>query len=446
MKVIIAGMGEIGWYIAEQISADGHDVTVIESDPEKARHAQSRLDVQTLCGSAASAAELVKIGINQTDLFIAVTGSDDTNLVCASIARKLGAAQAVARVDEVVYRKTPEIAYRLHFGVDELLSPEMLAALELASTVRNPGSLALEHFAQGVLEMQQVVVDGRAKLVGRPLRELDLPDNVRIASIRRHEKFIIPMGDDYVEHGDRITIVGKTEQVAQCRAGFESEEPKIQKVVIMGGGHTTLSLTRRLPRHAFRLTVIERQTSRCHHLAAVLPHATILNGDGTSLDFLKEERIDNADFFISTTASDEANIMSAIQAKNLGVRKVLVVIHRPDYADLMAKMGIDQAVSPRVVMAREMLSLLRKGKISTLARLDNGQTEILELAVQGEDFVGKRLRNLSLPGGALVLTLQHDRQVTVPHADTEFQLGDTVLVICPTPQRKKVVRLIVGNS
>jgi trk system potassium uptake protein TrkA len=254
------------------------------------------------------------------------------------------------------------------------------------------------------------------------------------------------MGDDIVEHGDWVTLIGQTEQVSRCRSCFETEKPKIQKVVIMGGGHTTMSLVRRLRSQMFRLTVIERSSDRCKYLATTLPHATILNGDGTNLAFLKEEQIDNADVFISTTASDEANIMSAIQAKNLGVKKVLVVIHRPDYADLVEKMGIDKAVSPRVVMADNMLSLLRKGKVSTLVTLDYGKAEILELVVESEDFVGKTLRNLSLPGGSSVLTLQRGREVTVPHADTEFQLGDTILVICRSEQRKKVIRLIVGST
>jgi trk system potassium uptake protein TrkA len=446
MRVIIAGAGEIGWYVAEQVSADGHDVTIIDNDEDIIRRVSAGLDVQALCGSAASAAVLSKCGVEKTDLFLAVTNSDDTNLVCASIARKLGAARAVARVDEVIYRKAPEISYQEHFGIDELVSPEMLAALELASIVRNPGSLAVEHFARGALEMQQIPADRGAKNVGKPLPEIDLPEGVRICTIHRGDRFIIPTGKDHVEHGDLITLVGQTEQVVRARAGFESEKPKISKVVIMGGGHTTLSLARRLRTFSYRLTVIERDPDRCQLLASVLPAATILKGDGTNLAFLKEERIDNADYFISTTASDEANIMGAIQAKNLGVKKVLVIIHRPDYANLMEKMGIDRAVSPRLVMAREMLALLRKGKASTLASLENGQAEILELSVEGEDFVGQRLRELKLPPGCLVLTLQRDRQALVPQADTIFQLDDTVLVICLHDNRKDVIRLISGQA
>ena len=446
MRVMVAGAGEIGWYLAERISVAGHDVTVIDIDDEKTRQITAHLDVRAVCGSAASAAVLTQAGVDQTDLFMSVASSDETNLVCASLARKLGALCVVARVDEVVYRKAPQISYSEHFGIDELVSPEMLAALELASIVRNPSSLAVEHFARGTLNMQQVVADQGAQLVGKALCELDMPDGVRIASIKRADRLIIPTGNDLVEHGDRVTIIGKTEQVAHVREGLESGKPSITKVVVMGGGHTALSLARRLRSRDFRLTVIERDSQRCEYLASYLNQATILHGSGTNLAFLKEERIDKADVFISTAASDEENIMSAVQVKNLGVKKVLVVIHRPDYAHLVEKIGIDRAISPRVVMAREMLSLLNKERVFTLATLDGGKAEILQLVVEGKDFAGHSLRDLSLPEGVLVLSLRHGRDFVVPQADTRFQLEDDILVICRRDQRKNIVRLITGSA
>ena len=445
MRAIVAGAGEIGSYVAQQISAAGHDVTVIDNHQERIQQLSEDLDVRTLYGSAASASALTEAEVAQADLVAAVTGSDETNIVCASVAGELGAARTIARVDEVLYRKAPQISYGRHFRIDALVSPEMLAALDLASRVRSPGALAVEHFAQGALEMQQLVADRGADHVGKPLRDVSLPEGVRIGTIKRADQLIIPMGADVIEHGDLITIIGKTEEVAQARAGFESAQPKTQKVVIMGGGHTTLSLVRRLHGTAFKLTIIECDQQQCQRLAGRLPAATILHGDGTNLAFLKEERVDNADVFISTTGSDEANIMGAMQGKNLGVKKLLVVIHRPDYADLVETMGIDRAVSPRAVMAQEVLSFLAKGSVSSLATLEDGQAEILELVVEGEDFVGQRLRELSLPGGSLVLTCQRGSEILVPHAQTEFQLGDTVLIVVLQQHHKKLVRLVTGR-
>lgn len=444
MRVIIAGAGEIGWYIAGEVSADRHDVTIIDDEESRIRQVNSTLDVKAINGSAGSAHVLIKAGVMDADLVVAVTGSDETNIVCGSVAKQLGAKKVISRVDAVVYRKAPEISYRNHFGIDELVSPQMFTALELASVIRNPGSLAVEHFARGQLEMQQIRSDKAGQWVEKPLKELTLPEGVRLCSINRDGDFKIPQASDSVEANDLITIIGKTDQVVEARTGFEGKgEPR--KVVIMGGGHTAVSLARRLRIRSFRLTIIERDGKRCQELADALPSVTILNGDATSLSFLKEERVDSASVFVSTTSSDEANIMSAIQAKNLGVEKVLVVIHRPDYANLMEKMGIDRAISPRVVMARETLSLLRKGNISTLVELGDGTAEILEVRVKGEDFVGKKLCDIELPGSSLVLTLQRGHDVMVPQAATVFQLDDMVLIICLKKQRQEIAKLISGD-
>lgn len=444
MRVIVAGAGEIGWYIAGEVSRAGHDVTLIDNDSERIRRVRDELDVQTVSGLAGSVGVLMKAGAAESDLLVAVTASDDTNLVCGSLARKLGCKRVMCRVDEAIYRKSPDVSYRNHFRVDELVSPEMLTALELASVVRNPGSMAVEHFARGQLEMQQLYAETGTKLVGKTLKDLQLPAGVRICSIERGGAFRIPHRDDVIEPKDRITILGKTEQVVEARRGFEAQ-PNIRKVVIMGGGHTALSLARRLRTQFFRLTIVERNGERCRELADTLPAATILNGDGTSLTFLKEERIENAEVFISTTASDEANIMSAIQAKNLGVKQVLVVIHRPDYANLMEKMGIDRAVSPRVVMAKETLALLRKSGAWKVTELGNGAAEILEIIVKGEDFVGKKLMELPLPPQSLVLSVQRNLEVFVPDAQTVFHLDDVVLIASTPEHHKKIVQLVTGE-
>ncbi|MBN1436989.1 MAG: Trk system potassium transporter TrkA [Sedimentisphaerales bacterium] len=444
MRVILAGAGEIGWFVAEQVSAAGHDVTLIEHNEGRVREASNELDVRALPGLASSAKALVEAGIANADLLVALTGSDETNLVCASIGRRLGAKNTIARVDDVLYRKATEISYSEHFGIDDLISPEMLTALNLASIVRNPGSLAVEHFARGTLEMQQFWTDRGAKNVGKPLHQIQLPNDVRIGSIQRDNQIIIPNGNTEILHNDLITLVGKTEVVAQARTTFEAAQPKTQKVVIMGGGHIAISLVRRLRSKTYRVTIIERNPKLCESLAESLPNATILCGDGTNLTLLQEEGIDVADFFITTTASDETNIISAIQAKNLGAKQVLVVIHRPDYAGLVEKLGIDNAVSPRVVMAREVLTWLEMQKITTLAQIDNGNAEILRLNVQSTDFVGQSLRDIALPPDCLVLALQRGKETMIPHGDTVFDLGDRIVVICRVDNRKKLAKLITG--
>ena len=444
MKVIIAGAGEIGWYIADQVSNQGHDVTVIDPSKEKIRQVNSSLDVHAVVGSAASAQILGQIAVADADLFVAASGSDEVNIVAASLAKKLGAAKTLARVDEVIYRKSPDISYSEHFGIDEFVSPETLSALELASVIRSPGALAVEHLARGKIEMQRVLVGKGAKHIDRPLKDLGLPEGVKIACIRRDNSLFIPAANSMLHESDNVTLIGKTDQIVAARSGLESKKSSTIKVIIVGGGHTTLSLVRRLRSSMYKVTIVERSEERCKLLAALLRNVTILHGDGTNLSFLKEERIENADFFVSTTDSDETNIMSAMQARHLGVDNVLVIIHRPDYGDLIEKMGIDRAVSPRVQMAKEILAMLNKSDVRTLSVFDDGKAEIVQVKVRSNEVTGKYLREISLPGETLVLTIQRDKEIIVPQADTMFQLEDEAIFISRTASHKDLVKLIVG--
>ncbi len=444
MRVVIAGAGEIGWYIADQVSSQGHDVTVIDPSKDKIRQVNSSLDVHAVEGSAASAQILGQIAVAEADLFVAVSGSDEVNIVAASLARKLGAARAIARVDEVIYRKSTDISYSEHFGIDEFVSPETLAALELASVIRSPGALAVEHLARGKIEMQRVVVGKGAKHINRPLKDLDLPEGVKIACIRRDGSLFIPAANSMVYESDNVTLIGKTEQIVSARSGLESKKASSIKIVVVGGGHTTLSLVRRLRASMYKVTIVERSEDRCKHLAAILPNVTILHGDGTNLSFLKEERIESADIFVSTTDSDETNIMSAMQARHLGVEKVLVLIHRPDYGDLIEKMGIDRAVSPRVQMAKEILTMLHKSDVRTLSVFDDGKAEIVQVRVRSSEVTGKYLREITLPGETLVLTIQRDKDIIVPQADTMFHLDDEAIFISRTASHKELTKMIVG--
>ncbi len=444
MRIMIAGAGEIGWYVADQVATAGHDVTMIDPSKERIRQVNNSLDVQAVVGSAASATLLEQLSVGSVDMFLALSGSDEVNIVCASLARKLGARRSLARVDEVVYRKSQNLSYSEHFGIDEFISPETLAALELAAVIRSPGALAVEHLANGKIEMQRVYAGRGSKFLDTPLKDLALPEGVKIACIRRNGEVIIPAANDQIHPDDNVTLIGKTEQIVAARSGLESKKNTSVKVVIVGGGHTTMSLVRRLRSSMYKVTIIERDPDRCRQLAAQLPNMTILNGDGTNLSFLKEERIENADIFVSTTDSDETNIMSAMQARHLGASQVLVVIHRPDYGDLIEKMGINRAVSPRVQMAREILSMLDKATVRTLSVFDQGKAEILQLRVCNRKATNKTLRQISMPGETLILTIQRDKEIIMPQADTVLELNDEVIFINRTANHNDLAKIFVG--
>ncbi len=441
MNIIIAGAGEVGRYIAEVVVADAHDVTVIDADVAKAEELSNALDANVICGSASSVQVLKRAAVEKCDLFLSLTSDEEVNIVAASVAGRLGAGKTIARIDNVDFREGSAFSYQSHFGIDEMFSPKLFAALELASFIRNPGSLAVEYFAQGMVVMRQVIIEEGSGYIRKKLKELDIPKDVRIACITRDAEFIIPTGDTSLRAGDTIILIGETEMVSEFQRNFKWEKTDSQRIVILGGGRVALSLARRLKANDFRLTIIEQDASRCKSLASELPSATILQGDGTSLDLLMEEHVNTADFFIATTTYDELNIMSALQVKNLGVKKTLVLIHRPDFVHLIEELGIDQVVSPRAIMAREVLTTLQKGKERLLADMGAGEAEIMELHFKNKALAGSTLQDIPLPKNALVLLIKRSDKVIVPSGETKLEQDDILLIICKLSDRKKTIRL-----
>ncbi len=444
MNVIIAGAGEVGAYIAERIAEEAHDVTVIEADTVIGEELSHSLDVNVICGTASAVPVLKKAAVENCDLFLSLTANEEVNIVSASVAGHLGAAKTIARIDEVIFREDPEFSYQKHFGIDEMFSPHMFAALEMASFIRNPGSLAIEHFAQGTVVMRQVIIDERSGYIEKKLSELDIPNDVRIACITRNTKLIIPTGDAFLQAGDTAILIGETEKVSEFQKNFKWERSDKQRIVILGGGRIALNLARRLKPNDFHLTIIEQDILRCESLSCTLPAATVLQGDGTQLELLMEENVDTADFFIATTGNDEINIMSALQAKKLGVEKTLVLIRRPDFVHLIEDLGIDHAISPRAIMAREVLTLLKKGKGRSLADMGAGEAEILELHFTNEALTGSRLKDISLSRNTLILLVKRGEEVIIPSGDTALEQDDVLLIIGKASDRKTLARLFGG--
>jgi len=441
MNVIIAGAGEVGTYIAEKVTAESHDVTIIEVDPAKVREISNTLDVNVVPGNASSVQILKKAMVQNCDLFLSLTNNEEVNIVSASIAKRLGARKTMARFDNTDFRKTSEFSYQSHFGINEMFSSKMFASLEMDSFIRNPGSLAIEHFAQGTVIMRQVIVDENSKYTEKEVSKLDMPKDVKIACITRDGKLIIPKGDTLLKAGDLVLLIGETEKINNFQRNFKWGKVDTRKIVILGGGRITLNLARRLNSKLFRLSIIERDPRRCERLSSELPYATILQGDGTKLELLMEEHVETADYFIAATANDEINIMSVLQVKKLGVKKTAVLIHKPDFVHLIEDLGIDHAVSPRAIMAREVLTILEKGKEFSLADMGDGEVQILELHLKNKDMTKRTLKEIPSSQSLLILLIKRQGKLIIPSGDTKLESDDVLLMICKSSDKKKTIRL-----
>ncbi len=446
MNIVILGAGTVGTSIADEMCAKRQNVVVVDHSRRALDDVEERLDVQVIRGSACDAVTLFQAGAPSADLCLAVTDRDEVNLVGASLAKAMGTRRSVARVFQPAILDTSTVDYRRHFGIDRLLSLERLTAVELAKAVRAPGLFVVESFARGGIEVQEVAVQAESKAAGVPLRDLKLPKGVRIGLIYNGRRARIAGANECAQAGDHVTLIGAPEELQLVKRLFARRPPPRLSVMIAGGGETGLHLARILEHDRFHVTIMEADAARCDQISGRLEHATVLHADATRQVELVEARVSKADVFVAATGHDEDNIVCGVEARELGAKRILSVVRRPDYANVLAKLGIDVAVSPREVMAREIAGMLEPGPILSRSQIAGGDAEILELEVVSEaPLAGKPLRELALPN-ALVVAVVREELVFVPGADDELRPGDIAVVLAQRDSLADVLALFSGSS
>ncbi len=430
MNIVILGAGTVGSSIAEQLCSSHHSVTVVDRDPDRVNAINERYDVRAITGSASQSSVLFQAGMVAADLCLAVTGVDEVNIVAASMARKMGARRSVARVYGPVFRDLSTFDYQQHFGIDRLLSLEHLTAMELARCIRNPGSVVVEQFARGGLEVQELIIGQPGRVTQSVVREVSFPANVRLGTIQRANRMWIASAEDTLEVGDRVTVFSRPEDTTAIRKLFNIEKTPPKRVVIAGGGETGLHLARMLEREAFKVMLIENDKERCQVLAGLLENTAVVNDDATVREVLEEERVESADFFVASTGDDESNMMLSVGAKDVGAKKVLAVIGRPDYGRIIERIGIDVAVSERAAMSKQISAFLNEGNLLSRAKLPGGLISVLEVEVaEGSAATAGSLAEIGLPDRCLVAAIIRQDAVHVPGAGDQIVFGDVAILI-----------------
>jgi trk system potassium uptake protein TrkA len=451
MKVVIIGAGEVGGHLSQVLSGAGHDVTVIEQDPEVASHIEEIHNVRVIQGSGSSAETLKRAIAEGCDHFIAMTSRDETNLIACSLARVLGAKTVISRIHDQTFTDTSHVNYPLHFGIDMMLNPEGLCAVELAKSIRNPARIAVENFARGQIEAQRIRVDERAKFRGKSLREIKLHPEVKFGYYQRGEEQDIPSADTVLEAGDEVTVFGPPNELYKLRSKLDPSTTGTEvRVVIFGGSETAVALVRLLGNPRFKVRVIEQDPEKCRRLADRFQQVTFINGDGTSLRLLEEEQIGNADYFVASTSDDERNVMTSIQAAKLGARHVQTVINKSDYEEILlnlkAALDIETIVSPRIVTANEVMRYLSREPFFELFKFPDQKARIVEIQVTpGSACAGKALKEISWPKHAVLVALLHKFQVKVPGAEDRILAGDRVVVITREENIQDLLKLLHQN-
>ncbi|TWU57948.1 Trk system potassium transporter TrkA [Rubripirellula reticaptiva] len=432
MRVLTLGAGTVGRWVADMLCRQRHSVTVVDHNPENVRRINSELDVRAIEGSASRSTVLFQADVCAADMVLAVTGDDEVNIVAASMSKALGARRSIARVYAPAFRDLSTFDYQRHFNIDSLLSLEQLSAFELARAIRNPDAIPLEHFARGQLEVYELEVNSKSSAVDHKLRDLKLPASIRIGSISRDGRMWIASGEDEIHAGDRVSLIGTPDTVAKTREIFVSktEDKAKQRVMIAGGGETGYHLADSLSRRDYRIVMLERDPDRCSHIAKILPNVTVVHANANRRSIMEDEGAGKVDYFVACTGSDESNIMAGVEARELGAARVMCVVGRPDYANVVGKLGIDRAVSERDVAARQIMGFLNEGAIISQTRLPNGTIGVFELEVtEGSRVTQASLAELPLAGKCLIAAIHRDGFVRVPTASDQLKTGDVVVAL-----------------
>ncbi len=449
MHIFIMGGGRVGFHLAQLFADEEYEITVIERDQERQEQIDLALNARVVHGNGASPLLLQESGVDDADLFVACSGNDETNLIAAAAAKALGARTAVARVEHLVYVEA-NFLYEGFLGIDFMLSPDALVAQEIANYIIYPGVLAAEEFARGRIQLRQVQVNKNARAAGQMLCDLTAPGSGVLAGVvERDGKTSVPHGDFRIEAGDKVTLLGKREAMVSALRDFQGEEPRMRRIAIMGGGVIGQWLAQSLEDKVASVKLFEVKLDKANRLATgfLTNTVSVICRDAASRDSLEQEHIDNYDIFIATTEDDERNIVASVLAREVGVKTTAAVIHHPDFAPLVAKLGIEMAVTPRVAVANSILKIVRQQTVTASTILSEGEAEVLEFNVgDGCPGLGKPLHALGepMPKNAIIATIIRGEDAFVPGGNDTIESGDAVVVITLSDACAEAQRYLQG--
>ncbi len=437
MKIIIVGNGQTGFYLADQLSGDGHDVTVIDNNPVQLRKSDNTQDVITYLGSAVDVEILREAGVPDADLLIALTANDQTNLLCCMLARELGVGHTIARVRDPGLLPALSTLWDT-LGLSLAMNPEMEAATEISRQLILPSDVKVDFFAKGKIEMVEYTIPENSPLCGIRLPQLPqkLKMQILVCAAVREGQVLIPDGSYQIDAGDRIGIAGSPGEIAKFFRLIDPARKKAKTVVIVGGSTVSYYLARHLEGNNLRVCIIEKDKARAEFLADALPHANVTHGDGSDAEMLREEGLDESDALVALTAMDQENIVIAMSAHNRGVGKVITKIDHTQLSGILSKANLRNVVTPHLIAAAQVRRYVRamqsslESNVEALSSIMDGMAEALEFKVNDKFAgIGIPLRELRLKKGYLLACIIRQRQTIFPRGEDYLKAGDSVIVV-----------------
>ena len=446
MKAIVIGAGEVGYNIADILSKEGNDIILIDRDGERLKDVSENLDVQIIHGSGSSPRILKRAKLEQAEMLVAVTDSDETNIVaCLLAATQSNVPVKIARIRAPDLDKAPNLFDKNYLNIDLCINPEREAVKRAISLMEYAGASEVMDFAGGRIKLVAFSVDRSCLMVGKNLEEFSAvyEGDALIASIIRANELLAPAGSTVIRAKDYIYVFIESSQVQKLLKFFGKETERAERVFVMGGGTTALMLAEALEEKGMSTKIIEKRQDRCEMLSSRLDRTICLHGDGTSQGLLREENIQDADYFVAVTSDEEANILGALLAKQLGAKRALCLINKIDYTHLIPMIGIDGVMNPRQATIGKILHFIRKGKIISSTPLSDEKAEAVEfIALETSEITGHPLATIKFPKGTIIGAILRNEQVIIPTGDTVILPGDHVILVTmrsAIPQIEKIL-------
>lgn len=430
MNILIVGLGEVGSYLAKILSGEGHAVTVIDSDSRKLSRISEALDVNAVRGDGSQPDILDRADASSVDLLLAVSNDDNVNKLTCLFGKRMGAKKTVVRVKDLTAIRKFRTFFKKNLQYDLVLSLEDLAAEEIVKTIRQNQAVGVETFAEGKVQLRRLRLKEDSSLLGVPVKDLKIPSGVLITAIDRDHEVVIPGGSDILQANDEIFALGNPKSIASLEKKTGVRSTYLRRVVMFGSNAIISHVCEALHRLRAETRVIVEDRADAERLSAELRGAVVLHGNATDLSLLQEEGVADADAFLGLSDEDEKNLMSCQLARTLNVKRTVALVQKPDYVSIYQQLGIDVAVSPRLLCANRILSFVRGGSVSTIATIEDGKAEVLEVEIKaGSKLVGRTLAKAGFPRGCVVGAIARESgEIVIPRGEDEILAGDNLVL------------------
>ena len=447
MRVIVVGAGEVGYQVAKTLSLENHEVIVVEKNEKVCQYVQNTLDVLTISGNGANISTLREVGIESTDMIVAVTDIDEVNMVACMTAKQFGVSKKIARIRDVEYMKNNTLI-KEQLGVDFVINPEIATSREIVNLLDSPVNVTqIQKFAEGKVQIFELKVKEDSPFISKQLKDINLGRSILIIAIYRKGEIIIPSGEERILLGDNLYIVVGKKHFLGLDEITGTRPANIRNVMILGGSKIGIHTASMLSKDGVSTKLVETNREKCEILAQKLPDVLVINGDGTDIELLKSEGVEATDGFVAVTGDEESNILVSLLAKHLGSSKVIAKANRPNYIPVLEKIGIDAVVNPRITTTSSILRFIRKGEVVSLTLLKEGKAEVIELIAQPTSkIVNKPLRDANLPKDSIIGAIVRQDRVIIPQGDDVIRPQDEVIVFTLSPSIKKIERMFIGKE